>query len=173
MVGSALFSYLGAVHHWWPKMYGKMYNEGQARFWTIMTFIGFNITFLPQFLLGTRGMPRRYFDYAPQFEFLNQVSTIGSVIVGLSIVAVFWNLMRSFKNGKKAPPNPWGGVTLEWQCASPPTPHNFETAPRVAIPTTWRRTASCRMKKAMCLSTQVSMIRSFTKSKSRRHNHES
>ncbi len=134
MVGSALFSYFGAVHHWWPKMYGRMYNEGQAKLWTIMTFVGFNITFLPQFLLGTRGMPRRYFDYAPQFEFLNQVSTIGSVIVGISIFMVMVNLLRSFKTGKKAPPNPWGGATLEWQCASPPSPHNFEDAPRVGDP---------------------------------------
>ncbi|MBC8405859.1 MAG: cbb3-type cytochrome c oxidase subunit I [Planctomycetes bacterium] len=134
MVGSALFSYLGAVHHWWPKMFGVMYDEGKGRLWTIMTFIGFNITFLPQFLLGTRGMPRRYFDYAPQFEFLNKVSTIGSMIVGLSIVMVFWNLLRSLKNGKKAPANPWGGVTLEWQCASPPSPHNFEDAPTVGDP---------------------------------------
>lgn len=134
MVGSALFSYLGGVHHWWPKMFGVMYNEAVGRFWTIVSFIGFNVTFLPQFLLGTRGMPRRYFDYHPQYEYLNQISTIGSMMIGISILAIFWNLLRSFKNGRKAPPNPWGGVSLEWQCPSPPPLENFAKAPVVGDP---------------------------------------
>ncbi len=134
MVGSALFAYLGGIHHWWPKMFGVMYNESKGRFWTIVSFVGFNVTFLPQFLLGTRGMPRRYFDYHPQYEYLNKVSTIGSVIIGIAIVMIFWNLLRSLKTGKKAPPNPWGGVSLEWQCPSPPPLENFATAPTVGDP---------------------------------------
>jgi len=125
---------LGGVHHWWPKMFGVMYNEAVGRFWTIFSFIGFNVTFLPQFLLGTRGMPRRYFDYHPQYEYLNQISTIGSMMIGLSILVIFWNLLRSLKNGKKAPPNPWGGVSLEWQCPSPPPLENFAAAPVVGDP---------------------------------------
>jgi cytochrome c oxidase subunit 1 len=134
MVGSALFAYLGGVHHWWPKMFGVMYDDAKGRFWTIVSFIGFNLTFLPQFLLGTRGMPRRYFDYHPQYQFLNQISTIGSMVIGFSVIMIFWNLLRSFKTGRKAPANPWGAATLEWQCSSPPSPHNFEEAPRVGDP---------------------------------------
>ncbi|MBO46641.1 MAG: cbb3-type cytochrome c oxidase subunit I [Planctomycetota bacterium] len=134
MVGSALFSYLGGVHHWWPKMFGVMYDEAKGRFWTIVSFLGFNLTFLPQFLMGTRGMPRRYFDYHPQYEYLNKISTIGAAMIGLAVVMIFWNLLRSLKTGKKASPNPWGAATLEWQCASPPTPHNFDEAPAVGDP---------------------------------------
>ncbi|MDP6941289.1 MAG: cbb3-type cytochrome c oxidase subunit I [Planctomycetota bacterium] len=134
MVGSALFSYLGGVHHWWPKMFGVMYNEAKGRFWTIISFLGFNLTFLPQFLMGTRGMPRRYFDYHPQYQYLNQISTVGAALIGLAVVMIFWNLLKSLKTGKKAPPNPWGAATLEWQCESPPSPHNFDEAPAVGDP---------------------------------------
>ena len=134
MVGSALFSFLGGVHYWWPKIFGKMYNDVQARWAAVFAFVGFNLTFLPQFLAGTQGMPRRYFDYRPQFEMYNKWSTIGAMFLGLSLVWTCWVLLKSLRSGKDAPANPWGGVTLEWQCQSPAAPHNFDEAPEVGDP---------------------------------------
>jgi len=134
MVGSAIFSYFGGIHYWWPKMFGKMYNEKAAQIWAGVMFLGFNGAFLPQFVLGTRGMPRRYFDYVPEFEYLNQLSTYGAALIGVAMLGSLGNLMLSFRTGRKAPANPWGAVTLEWQCPSPIPPHNFETAPAVGDP---------------------------------------
>ena len=127
MMGSTLVAFLGGLHHWWPKFTGKMYNESLGRLCAIGVFIGFNTTFLPQFVMGARGMPRRYWDYDPQYQIFHQISTIGAFILGISMFIVVVYLMASFWTGEKAARNPWGGSSLEWQAPTPPTLYNFET----------------------------------------------
>ncbi len=131
MMGSTLVAFLGGLHHWWPKFTGKMYNESLGRLCAIGVFIGFNTTFLPQFVMGARGMPRRYWDYDPQYQIFHQISTIGAFILGISMFIVVVYLMASFWTGEKAARNPWGGSSLEWQAPTPPTLYNFETPPIV------------------------------------------
>jgi cytochrome c oxidase subunit 1 len=131
MMGSALIAMIGALHHWWPKMTGKMYNEFWGRVACVTVFVGFNLTFLPQFVLGTRGMPRRYFTYLPEFQSLHVASTIGAYIMAAGFFMILGYLIESLLSNRKAPANPWGGSTLEWECSSPPTTHNFEVQPRV------------------------------------------
>ncbi len=134
MVGGTLVAFLGGVFHWWPKMFGKMFNETLGRISAGLVFIGFNVTFLPQFILGSRGMPRRYATYDPEFAGLHQLSTYGSLILGFGVLVAFITLMMSLFKGKRAPANPWGGATLEWNCTSPPPFYNFERAPVVGDP---------------------------------------
>ena len=123
--------FFGALHFWFPKMFGKMYNEriAQVAFWFV--FIGFNVTFFPQFILGTQGMPRRYADYPPEFQSLHELSTIGSWILGIGILILTVNLLRGLFNGEKAEDNPFKSVSLEWQVPSPPPHENFEEIPHV------------------------------------------
>jgi cytochrome c oxidase subunit 1 len=97
-------------------------------------FFGFNLTFLPQFLLGSRGMPRRYATYDPEFAFLHQMSTWGALLLGIGLLVALVTLLHSLKYGKRSPANPWGGATLEWNCTSPPPFYNFERAPIVGDP---------------------------------------
>jgi cytochrome c oxidase subunit I len=125
MMGSALIAFLGALHHWWPKMFGRMYNERVGQICAIGVFIGFNLTFLPQFVMGSRGMARRYFDYDPEFTVYHQISTVGAFFMGITLVVSFANLAVSLFKGRRAPRNPWGGTTLEWQAPSPPPLYNF------------------------------------------------
>jgi cytochrome c oxidase subunit 1 len=125
MMGSALIAFLGALHYWWPKMFGRMFNERVGQVCAVLVFIGFNTTFLPQFVMGARGMARRYFDYDPEFTRFHQVSTIGAFLMGITLVVSFGNLIYSLFRGKRAPRNPWGGTTLEWQAPSPPPLYNF------------------------------------------------
>jgi cytochrome c oxidase subunit 1 len=125
MMGSALIAFLGALHHWWPKMFGRMYNERVGQICAIGVFIGFNLTFLPQFVMGSRGMARRYFDYDPEFTVYHQISTVGAFFMGITLVVSFGNLVVSLFKGRRAPRNPWGGTTLEWQAPSPPPLYNF------------------------------------------------
>jgi cytochrome c oxidase subunit 1 len=131
MMGSALIAMIGGLHHWWPKMTGRMYSEkwGQIGFWLV--FIGFNVTFFTQFMLGSQGMPRRYYDYLPEFQTYHVISSIGSYImaIGFGVIAVY--LLHSCYRGRKAPANPWGGRSLEWQCTSPPPYYNFKKTPTV------------------------------------------
>lgn len=134
MVGGTLVAFLGGVFHWWPKMVGKMYNELWGRVSAALVFVGFNLTFLPQFVLGSRGMPRRYATYDPEFAFLHQMSTYGALLLGVGLLVGFIVLMYSLARGKQAPANPWGGATLEWNCTSPPPFYNFERAPVVGDP---------------------------------------
>jgi cytochrome c oxidase subunit 1 len=134
MVGGTLVAFLGGLFHWWPKMFGKMFNETGGRISALLVFLGFNLTFLPQFVLGSRGMPRRYATYDPEFAFLHQMSTYGSMVLGAGILVALIVLIRSLRNGRRAPANPWGGATLEWHCTSPPPFYNFERAPAVADP---------------------------------------
>jgi cytochrome c oxidase subunit I len=112
-------------------MFGRIYNETMGRITAVLIFIGFNTTFLPQFLLGSRGMPRRYYNYLPEFTFLHQVSTVGSWMLGLGFVMMAGYLLASLRKKFDAPPNPWNSRTLEWQIPSPPITHNFHETPVV------------------------------------------
>jgi len=131
MVGGAVMGYLGAIHYWWPKMFGRMYPEGWAKLSAGIIFIGFNVTFFPQFLLGYLGMPRRYHAYAPEFQVLNVMSTAGASILAVGYLLPLIYLIWSLRYGEIAPANPWGSTGLEWQTTSPPPTHNFEETPVV------------------------------------------
>ena len=131
MMGSALIGMIGGLHHWWPKMTGRMYNENLGRIACITVFIGFNVTFFTQFFLGSQGMPRRYYDYQPEYQIYHVISTIGSYIMASGFLLTAYYLLASLFGGRLAPANPWGGRSLEWQCASPPPFDNFATQPRV------------------------------------------
>lgn len=131
MMGGTVIAFIGGIHHWWPKMFGKMYNEKVGIFSALIVFIGFNLTFFTQFFLGTQGMPRRYATYVDEFTFLHQLSTYGSWILALGLVLHLFNFLHSLVAGRKAPPNPWGGLSLEWECESPPIEHNFHHEPIV------------------------------------------
>jgi|AntRauTorckE6833_2_1112554.scaffolds.fasta_scaffold00523_16 cytochrome c oxidase subunit 1 len=129
MVGGMVMAFMGGLYYWWPKMSGRMYNETLGKVSCLLVFLGFNVTFLPQFVMGAQGMPRRYFNYIDQFQPFHQISTVGSFILGLGFMLVFYNLVKSLYTGPKAPPNPWNSRALEWQVASPAPPHNFEHTP--------------------------------------------
>ncbi|MEO0835929.1 MAG: cytochrome c oxidase subunit I [Cyanobacteria bacterium J06642_3] len=129
LFGGSVFALFSAVYHWFPKMTGKMVNETWGQIHFVMTYIGFNITFLPMHQLGLQGMNRRIALYDPQFQTLNMVCTIGSYILALSTFPFIINIVWSWWKGKKAPRNPWHALTLEWQTASPPIIENFEEEP--------------------------------------------
>jgi cytochrome c oxidase subunit 1 len=129
MMGGVLFALITGIHHWWPKMTGRMFNDTLGKANWVLAFVGYNLTFFPQFIAGTRGMPRRYHEYVPDYELWNQLSTIGAFLFGLSLFGILGYLLMSLVNGVKSPRNPWGGQTLEWETASPPIEHNFETPP--------------------------------------------
>jgi cytochrome c oxidase subunit 1 len=131
MVGGAIMGYLGGLHYWWPKITGKLYPEWWAKIGAIVIFIGFNLTFFPQFILGYSGMPRRYHEYPDEFQVLNVMSSAGASILGLGYLIPMVYLLWSLKYGRKAPSNPWQAKGLEWQTPSPPTTHNFDVTPRV------------------------------------------
>ncbi len=132
MMGGAITAFMGGLHYWWPKFTGRLYPERAGRISAVLVFIGLNTAFFPQFVLGTRGMPRRYYNYLPEFEQLHQLSTIGAGILGLGFVMSAVYLWSSARKGAKAPANPWGSTTLEWQCSSPPPYYNFHDTPTVA-----------------------------------------
>jgi cytochrome c oxidase subunit I len=131
MMGGTVFAFLGGLHYWWPKITGKMYDEFWAKIACGVLFFGFNMTFLPQFVMGSQGMPRRYYSYIEQFQTLHQYSTIGSWILGVGFIIVAIYLVRSLMSKEKAPSNPWGARSLEWMTSSPPTHHNFDYTPVV------------------------------------------
>ena len=134
MMGGTLVAFLGGLFHWWPKMTGKMFNDKVGMISAAIVFVGFNLTFLPQFVLGTRGMPRRYATYLEEFQDLHRLSTIGSLTLGIGLLVALLVLLHSLFYGRRAPTNPWGGATLEWVCSSPPPHDNFATAPTVGDP---------------------------------------
>jgi cytochrome c oxidase subunit I len=134
MVGGTIMAALAAVHYWFPKMFGRMYSEAQARIAWFLILVGFNVTFFPQFILGSRGMPRRYYDYPKEFEFLNQVSTVGAWMIGLGFIWTAAYMFMAFRSKERAPSNPWEALTLEWQSPSPPPHENFVEQP---IVTNW------------------------------------
>lgn len=131
MVGGAVMGYLGGIHYWWPKMTGRLYPDGWARVAAIIIFVGFNLTFFPQFILGYLGMPRRYAVYPAEFHTLNVVSTAGASILGLGYIIPLIYLAWSARYGAPAGPNPWKSTGLEWTTSSPPITHNFEETPVV------------------------------------------
>jgi cytochrome c oxidase subunit I len=131
MVGGTVMAYLGGIHYWWPKITGRMYPEGWGRFSAVLVFVGFNLTFFPQFVLGYLGMPRRYHVYDDGFQVLNVMSSAGASILGVAYLFPFTYLLWSLKYGPKASANPWGAVGLEWMTPSPPPTHNFARTPVV------------------------------------------
>jgi cytochrome c oxidase subunit 1 len=131
MVGGTLMALMAGFYYWFPKMFGRMYNEFWAQMSFVFIFIGFNVTFFPQFILGAMGMPRRYADYILPYESLNKISTAGSWLIGLGFLIALYVIIHGLNRGKKAPDNPWGAKTLEWTVSSPPTHHNFEVEPIV------------------------------------------
>ena len=126
MMGSTLFAFIGGMYYWFPKMFGKMYSERFALIAFVFVFVGFNLTFFPQFIAGSQGMPRRYASYPAQFTDYHRASTIGAYIMATGLVLVGLNWIHALRRGKKAPANPWGSNTLEWRSASPPPHDNFK-----------------------------------------------
>ena len=126
MMGGTLVAFLGGLFYWWPKIIGKMYSEQWGRISCLFIFAAFNLAFFPMFILGTRGMPRRYYNYLPEYQALHVVATIGAFLLGIGLMMAAAVLVHSLLRGKPAPANPWGAATLEWCTSSPPPLHNFE-----------------------------------------------
>jgi cytochrome c oxidase subunit I len=131
MVGGTIMGYLGGLHFWWPKISGRLYPEGWAKFAALVIFVGFNLTFFPQFLLGYLGMPRRYYAYPEEFQVLNVMSSAGASILGVGYIIPMIYFIWSMRYGPLASPNPFGASGLEWQTPSPPPPENFAVTPVV------------------------------------------
>ena len=131
MVGGAVMAYLGGIHYWWPKITGRLYPDLWARFAALIIFIGFNLTFFPQFMLGYLGIPRRYGIYPAEFQVLNVMSSAGASILAVGYVIPLIYFYWSWNYGPPAGPNPWGATGLEWTTASPPPTENFEHIPIV------------------------------------------
>jgi cytochrome c oxidase subunit 1 len=131
MVGGAIMGYMGGLHYWWPKMTGRMYSEFFSRIAAILVFVGFNLTFFPQFVVGYLGMPRRYHSYPDEMQVLNVMSSAGASVLGLGYLLPVIYLLYSLKKGAVAGPNPYGASTLEWQTQSPPLTENFVEVPVV------------------------------------------
>jgi cytochrome c oxidase subunit 1 len=129
MMGGTVMGFLGALHYWWPKMTGRMYNERLGQIAAALVFIGFNATFFPQFIMGGQGMPRRYYNYSPEFQPMHAFSTIGSWILSAGLFLTLGYLLASLRKRYDAPANPWGGKTMEWLTQSPPITENFEGQP--------------------------------------------
>jgi len=131
MMGGTIMALMAGLHHWWPKMFGRMYSEFGGMLGAILVFIGFNVTFFTQFFLGVQGMPRRYASYVTEFQTLHVISTVGSFILLLGFLVHLFVFIHSLMAGAKASKNPWGGLTLEWLADSPPETHNFPHEPLV------------------------------------------
>jgi cytochrome c oxidase subunit 1 len=131
MVGGTVSAFFGGLHYWWPKITGRLYPEMWARGAAILTFIGFNITFFPQFILGYLGMPRRYYSYAPDLQAWNVLSSAGASILAIAYLMPLFYLGWSLLWGERASANPWRATGLEWRTTSPPPEHNFERTPVV------------------------------------------
>lgn len=134
MFGGTVMGFLGGLHYWWPKMFGRMYSERWGRIAALLIFVGFNVTFFAQFVMGSQGMPRRYYNYLPEFTPYHVISTVGSYLLGFGFLIVMVYLIHSLVKGQPAPANPWGGATLEWQTSSPPPHDNFSREPVVDDP---------------------------------------
>jgi len=134
MVGSMLFAFIGGMYYWYPKMFGKMYNDKVGRYLCLAVYLGFNLTFFPQFIAGTNGMPRRYASYPDQYQIYHVLSSIGAYSMGLALVGVLINWVSGLRSGPVAAANPWGANTLEWEATSPPPHDNFAVAPEAGDP---------------------------------------
>ncbi len=133
MVGGMVMAYLGGMHFWWPKITGRIYAESWGVTASVILFIGFNLTFFPQFVLGYMGMPRRYHTYPPEFQVLNVMSTLGTTVLAIGYLLPFAYLLWSLRYGAKASANPWGATGLEWQTPSPPPTTNFDKPPSITV----------------------------------------
>ena len=131
MMGGTVMGFFAGLHFWFPKMTGKMLNEKVARAAWALIFVGFNVTFFTMFIVGVRGMPRRYAEYLPKFHTENVISTIGSAILAVGILVMCWNFLQGLRKGDPAPANPWRALSLEWKAASPPDTENFHEIPVV------------------------------------------
>jgi cytochrome c oxidase subunit 1 len=131
MAGPVLLAFLAALHFWFPKMFGRMYSERWGLIGGTATFFGFFATFTPQFLLGNMGMPRRYYSYPLHFQWLHVASTMGATILAGGLVITLGTLLHALLWGERAAQNPWESTGYEWDAASPPPEHNFETLPVV------------------------------------------
>jgi cytochrome c oxidase subunit 1 len=131
MVGGTIMGYLGGLHYWWPKICGRMYPIFLSKLSALLVFVGFNLTFFPQFLLGYMGMPRRYHAYPDEFHVLNVLSSAGASVLGVGFMLPVFYFIWAMKYGKPAGPNPWGAVGLEWETPSPPPTFNFDHTPVV------------------------------------------
>jgi cytochrome c oxidase subunit 1 len=131
MVGGSVLAYLGALHYWWPKITGRLYNGAWAILAALFAFAGFLLTFFPQYILGYLGMPRRYHEYAPEYQVLNVLSSAGTAVLALGYLLPLIYLLWSLRGGERAPANPWHAYGLEWVAASPPIKHNFDYTPVV------------------------------------------
>ena len=131
MVGGAVMAYLGGIHFWWPKITGRLFPDAWARLAAAIVFVGFNLTFFPQFMLGYLGMPRRYATYPAEFQVLNVMSSAGASILGLGYLIPLIYLFWSIRYGPVASANPWRAKGLEWETSSPPPTQNFDVPPVV------------------------------------------
>jgi len=131
MVGGMVMAYMGGLHFWWPKMTGRMYSQGWSRLAALIIFVGFFLTFLPQFIVGYNGMPRRYYQYVPEFQVWNVLSSAGASILAVGYVLPLAYLIYSLRYGPRTGNNPWGATGLEWQTTSPPPRDNFDVTPTV------------------------------------------
>jgi cytochrome c oxidase subunit 1 len=134
MVGGMVTAFMAGLHYWWPKITGRMYPEKLGQLAALTMYLGFNLTFFPQFILGYLGMPRRYHAYAPEFQIYNVMSSAGASILAVGYLLPLIYFIWSLKHGKKAPANPWNATGLEWQTPSPPPKHNFAETPVVDGP---------------------------------------
>ncbi|MDD5719655.1 MAG: cbb3-type cytochrome c oxidase subunit I [Candidatus Krumholzibacteria bacterium] len=126
MMGGVVIAFLAGIFHWWPKMFGRLFSQKWGNIGAVLVFAGFNLTFFSQFVMGSKGMPRRYYSYPPEFEIYHQLSTYGSYLLAVGLFVAAGVLLHSLLAGRRAPANPWGSATLEWQAASPPSHHNFD-----------------------------------------------
>ena len=126
MFGGTVIAFLGGLHYWWPKMFGRMYSEKWGQVSALLIFVGFNLTFFTQFVMGSHGMPRRYYNYVEEFTTLHQASSVGSYVLALGFFIMAGYLIHSLFRGRPAPNNPWGSATLEWETTSPPQYNNFD-----------------------------------------------
>ncbi|HWR83692.1 MAG TPA: cytochrome c oxidase subunit I [Candidatus Deferrimicrobium sp.] len=131
MMGGTVMAFLGGLHYWWPKMWGRMYNRLWARISVALIFVGFNMTFFTQFILGAKGMPRRYYNYLDQYQPLHGFSSVGSWVMAVGFVIMAVYLIHAIFRGRPAGSNPWGALTLEWTTPSPPLHENFPQTPKL------------------------------------------
>lgn len=129
--GGTGFGFFAGLHYWFPKIYGRMYNKKLATTAWAILFIGFNLLYFPMLVIGMLGMPRRYYDYLPQYHTGHLISTIGSWILAIGLFLMFYNLIRSIRKGEKVGKNPWHAATLEWTTPSPPPTLNFVGEPKL------------------------------------------
>jgi len=129
--GGTGYAFFGALHYWYPKMFGRMYDKAWANIGLAIFFVGFNTLYLPMFYLGMIGMPRRYYDYVDKFHGPNIISSLGAMVMIVGLIVIITNLVRSARHGAPAEKDPWKGKTLEWTVASPPSLENFDEIPTV------------------------------------------